>query len=194
MMSMITCLKVRLVRLAEPRKRRCEKSPFLLSERFFHGSHSVLFPVSRGAISRTRSCGAPRSRADWRLWCRQIESAVSIHAQRIQYGVEVDHRRRIRNALRAVRGKNDQSTDLGHCRPGTISRHHFSVRVPVGAIGFSIFLLYLRAKSKIPWRFSFCRCVTLLEISLFENIVCNFEFRVIYVDVCLLFVLFVCFS
>jgi hypothetical protein len=99
--------------------------------------HCSLSPQNQIATTRAEGPGGARSNGgrlpgrgrlrlplqggpDRRLRRRQVQLALTLHAQRVQPRVQVHHRRRVRHPLSPGRRQGRQGPDLGHRRPGTV--------------------------------------------------------------------------
>ena len=106
-----------------------------------HGSTQAPQPHSRiharatsdgGSAARSfpaRPHAGTAAHPDRRLRRRQVQPALTLHAQRVQPRVQVHHRGRVCHQEHQGRRQGRQGPDLGHRRPGEVlnpSLSHFS--------------------------------------------------------------------
>jgi len=65
-----------------------------------------------------------QGRPDRRLRSRQVQPPLALHPQRVLPRVQVDHRRRVRDALDRRRRQDHQGADLGHRGAGAVPCDH----------------------------------------------------------------------
>ena len=57
-------------------------------------------------------------------WRGQVQPPFTLHSESVHFGVEVDDRCRVRDALGVHRGKEHQGADLGYRRAGALPCHY----------------------------------------------------------------------